>query len=92
MLRVPLEEMAPLEKAAHLVGVDVHGLKCDTPYCGWSDMTIPVDAYRDHLVTKCPDCGARVLLDRDFAIVIGLIFSSAAVIWRSANKRPGDKS
>lgn len=82
MKRVSIEEMEPLEKAAHIVGVEVHGLKCDQPDCGWSDMTIPLDAYADYLGAKCPDCGYQILKMGDFTKVAGALFSHAAKAFR----------
>ena len=76
--RVPVEDMLPLERAAHEVGAVIYGLKCDTPDCGWEDMTVPLDAYGLHLMTKCPKCGAHVLTQQDMLMVMSSVFGAAA--------------
>lgn len=76
--RVPLLDMEPLERAAHLTGTDIFGLKCDTPSCSWSDMDIPLDAYALYLGAHCPECGANVLTAQDFQMAMTAVFAFAA--------------
>jgi hypothetical protein len=42
------------------------GLKCDSPLCDWSDMTITFDSYKDWINRPCPKCGESVLTQGDF--------------------------
>ena len=38
-------------------------LICDTPHCGWSDLT---ELSAEHIGRKCPDCGENLLTAEDF--------------------------
>lgn len=49
--------------------MNIRGLKCDAPGCGWADMGIPVGDYPLHINRACPKCGANVLTTADFRAV-----------------------
>lgn len=58
------------------------GLKCDAPSCDWSDMTITRAQYPDYRNAPCPKCGANVLNDEDWSIILRL---EAATAWVNSN-------
>lgn len=45
---------------------DVHGVKCDNPGCGWSDMTVPRSNLAAWRNARCPRCAANLLTDADW--------------------------
>lgn len=47
----------------------VKGIKCDTPECNYSDMTVSSDDYLDWLNKPCPKCGANLLTQADYDFV-----------------------
>ena len=59
-----------------------YGMKCDAEGCGWSDMTVPRSAYPDYLNAPCPSCGATLLTDEDWQLVLNM---EAAEKWVRAN-------
>ena len=50
--------------------MDVHGLKCDTPGCGYIDMTIPRKDYEKWIGKPCPVCGGQLLTQEDYDAVV----------------------
>lgn len=49
------------------------GLKCDTPKCGWKDLTITVsDAIENWNDAKCPQCKQGPILNADELILLKL--------------------
>lgn len=68
------------------------GLKCDAPGCDWSDPSITRAQYPDYRNAPCPKCGANVLTDEDWNIVLNM---ERAAAWISQNGaalglKPGD--
>ena len=58
------------------------GLKCDAPECSWADMTITREEYPSYRNAPCPNCGANLLTDADWAIVLSM---EAAAAWVESN-------
>lgn len=46
--------------------MEIEGLVCDAPGCGWEDKTITFDDYEECVNMACPDCGENVLTEEDF--------------------------
>lgn len=70
---------------SHLEGQFV-GLKCDTPACGWEDMTIRFEEYEANVNRPCPNCGASILTPEDFATARGF----NVLMERIKNRLPKD--
>ena len=49
--------------------LEIRGLKCDNPECGWQDLDIPMDDYEKWLDVPCPLCGWPVLTKEDMRAV-----------------------
>lgn len=47
----------------------INGIKCDTPNCGYSDMTVKSSDYHNWLNKPCPKCSANLLTQKDYDIV-----------------------
>ena len=53
--------------------LNIHGLKCDAPGCGWADMSIPLAKYHVYVGAACPDCGADILTEADYRYVVAMV-------------------
>ena len=58
------------------------GMKCDTPGCSWSDMTVQRSEYLSYRNKPCPNCGANLLTDEDWNLVLSM---EAAAKWVNEN-------
>lgn len=56
-----------------VVAIDIHGLKCDAPGCGWADPSVSLESYPDYVNAACPECGANVLTPADFRAVLRIL-------------------
>lgn len=55
------------------VELEVSGLKCDTPKCGWRDDSIQLKDYHKYVGARCPICKRDVLTERDYRHVMATI-------------------
>jgi hypothetical protein len=46
--------------------INIRGIKCDHPKCGWNDMTVPFTDYDRWLNKPCPKCGHNLLTQKDY--------------------------
>ena len=53
--------------------IKAHGLKCDVVGCGYEDETIEADDYVNLIGTKCPKCGASLLTQEDYNILVSML-------------------
>jgi len=51
-------------------GMRINGLKCDNPTCDYKDMSIPVGDYEKYINMPCPKCGAPLLTQADYDVVM----------------------
>lgn len=54
-----------------VAAMEITGIKCDAPGCGYSDPNIPRhgEDYADYLNAPCPKCGASLLTEADLKLV-----------------------
>lgn len=48
------------------VGINIGGLKCDTPTCDYNDPTVKYEDYPSMIDAPCPKCGASLLTKEDY--------------------------
>jgi hypothetical protein len=53
--------------------LDISGLKCDNPDCGYSDMSVPLSDYKDSIGKACPECGESLLTQDDYDQVMQMV-------------------
>ena len=46
------------------VEMELGGIKCDNPECGWADKTMELG--EDHIGMPCPKCGQNLLTQEDY--------------------------
>lgn len=54
------------------VRMEVSGLKCDTPNCGYRDESISRKDYESLIGTPCPKCGSSLLTQEDYDAVVAM--------------------
>jgi hypothetical protein len=56
-----------------VIGLEISGLKCDAPGCGWRDPSVKLEEYPEYVNAACPLCGANVLTLADFKAVVAML-------------------
>lgn len=51
---------------------EIHGIKCDTPGCGWKDMSVKREEYPAYVNRPCPLCAGNLLTEADYNLVLAL--------------------
>ncbi len=46
--------------------MEVKGLKCDNPDCGYQDTTVLREEYERYINYPCPKCGSPILTQADY--------------------------
>ena len=46
--------------------INMGGLKCDTPGCGYVNEFVPPSDYKNWIDCPCPKCGASLLTKKDY--------------------------
>ncbi len=56
-------------EATEAVTIEVGGIKCDNPECGYTDPTAKRENFKDYLNKPCPECGENLLTQEDIDAV-----------------------
>lgn len=59
-----------MENSKEVNWLQIHGLKCDKPGCGYKDDNITREMYPAYIDHPCPNCGASLLTPEDFKTVL----------------------
>jgi hypothetical protein len=54
-------------------GMKIVGLKCDNPTCDYRDDNIQVGDYEKYINAPCPKCGAPLLTQADYDVVMKMM-------------------
>jgi hypothetical protein len=53
-----------------VIWMEITGIKCDNPACGYHENTVPFTNFSDYINKPCPDCGANLLTEKDALSII----------------------
>ena len=52
--------------------MNIEGIQCDNKNCDYEDDTVVVQDYKDWLNKPCPCCGANLLTEKDYKLVLAI--------------------
>lgn len=57
------------EKNIEISSLEIGGIKCDTPFCNYSDDAVTLSQYPEYINKKCPACSGILLTEADSNLV-----------------------
>jgi len=55
------------------IGLNIKGIKCDTPHCNYRDEDVPFEDYSNWVNKPCPVCGRSLLTLQDYNAVLKIV-------------------
>lgn len=52
--------------------MEISGIKCDAPGCGYRDDAVKREEYPDYINRPCPKCASNLLTQKDYSFVVAL--------------------